>query len=381
MLKKCCIKVLKIVFKKLPVKKNKIILSNFFAQGYGDNPKYITEELLRRNKNIKIIWLLNNTDVELDNRIEKVKYPSVRAIYEYSTSKIIVQNIRNFHLNKKRKNQIYIQTWHGGGAFKFVEGDAYNKLSSDYVKEAQYDGLITDAIIAESQYATKMFKRAFWLNKKTEILEYGSPNYDVLIENKNNEKKIKELKEKYNYINDYTVLYAPTFRDNNSTEGYLTKFDNIIKSFQKITNKNVKIIVRFHPNVNDKDININYNNQIIKSSVQDDVKDLALICDSIISDYSSVMYDFLLLDKPVFRYVYDLEKYKKMRGLPDEINDYPFITANNLDMLCDLVSKFNMDNYIVELKKYKLENENFNKGDASYKTVDWILSKMNNKKI
>lgn len=377
MIKRVIKGIIKIICRCLPINKKKIIFSNFFAQGYNDNPKYITEELLRRNCDYKLVWILNDTSIELDERIIKVKYPSIRAIYEYSTSKMIVQNIRNFHINKKRKNQIYLQTWHGAGAFKKVEGQSENKLSQHYINEAKYDGLITDGIIADNSYSYNLFKKYFWLNDKAEILKTGSPSYDYIITNKNNIELINSLKNKYNIKDELVVLYAPTFRDDNSTTGYIKNFDTIIKSFNEISKRNIKIIVRFHPNVQKLDLGIKYNNQIVKSDTTQDIKELSLISDFLISDYSSVMYDFLLLDKPVFRYVNDIEDYRKMRGLPDEFFEYPFSLNQSIDDLNNSIKKMDLKEYYKELNIYNKSNNKYNDGTASSKIAEWINSKIN----
>ncbi len=375
--KKIIYKLSKYVFRLFPVDKNKIIFINFIAQGYADNPKYITEELLKRNTNKKIIWVLQDTTIELNSNIIKVKYPSIRSIYEYSTSRIIVQNVRGFHLNKKKKNQFYFQTWHGSGAGKLVEGQIENKLTKSYVKEAKYDGKISDLIITDSDYQYNQIKNYFWLNENCNILKSGLPIYDNLINNNNASYK-NHLRKKY-MIDDNTfcILYAPTFRDNGDVSCYITNFDNIIDEFKKVTNRNVKVLVKFHPNVNQKLVNLSTNNNVIVFDNSSDIKELDLISDYLISDYSGVLYDFILLNKNGVIYAPDFLEYEKSRGFPKEFFEYPFERVTDFKDLLKVIKNYNVANFNNRITNYKKNNRIYNYGNSSKTVVDYLIKIMN----
>ena len=117
----------------LPIKRNKIVVSSYYGRGYGDNPKYIIDRLIARNVNLKIVWLVKN-DKELDSlppNIVPCKINSFSSIFHLSTARVWIDNCRK-NARVKRRNQTYIQTWHGF-AFKRIEKDAENSLSSQYV--------------------------------------------------------------------------------------------------------------------------------------------------------------------------------------------------------------------------------------------------------
>ena len=111
-----------ILFNLLPVSDDKIVFSNFDGRGYGCNPKYITEELLKRNANLEIVWLSNANRDFFPSKVKVVKWGSVRALYEWSTASVIVNNVRMGryfdHGFIKKSSQIYIQTWHGSMGIK-----------------------------------------------------------------------------------------------------------------------------------------------------------------------------------------------------------------------------------------------------------------------
>ena len=108
-----------IAWAKMPIDNNKIVVDNFLGKGFGDNPKYIIESLHLTNPNVKIVWLLKDMTQIMPPYIKKVKYASLNALYEYETARIWIDNVRNsVHPFTKKKNQYYLQTWHGTLPFK-----------------------------------------------------------------------------------------------------------------------------------------------------------------------------------------------------------------------------------------------------------------------
>ena len=111
-----------------PIQKNKVIFDNFNGCGYGGNPKYIAEEL-RRRKGFEIVWLVKNHNAasSVPSDITSVNKYSISALLAIATSKVWVSNIRYGKLLNKRKNQVYLQTWHGSFSIKKVEKDVERK--------------------------------------------------------------------------------------------------------------------------------------------------------------------------------------------------------------------------------------------------------------
>ena len=124
------------IFSILPIKQNKIVFTSFGGKYYNDAPRIISEAL--KNDEVQKVWIAK-PNVELPDNIKKVSPSSIRAIYELETAKIWVDNSRKYEWAKKRNNQYYIQTWHGGVALKKVEADALESLSEYYIKRAKKD--------------------------------------------------------------------------------------------------------------------------------------------------------------------------------------------------------------------------------------------------
>jgi CDP-glycerol glycerophosphotransferase len=102
------------LFRIFPIHKNKIFIQNFNGKGYGDNPKYIVEEILRRRFDYVLVWAVRpKFSHNFPQAVKTVPYKRIRAIYEEVTAKIWIDNCRKQLYVRKRKGQYYIQTWHG----------------------------------------------------------------------------------------------------------------------------------------------------------------------------------------------------------------------------------------------------------------------------
>lgn len=374
--------ILKRIFFVFPVKKNKILFDNFGGKGFGDNPKYIAECLIKRNsRNFEIVWLIDNLmplkeKQSFPKEIRLVNIDSIKGLYERATAKIWVDNIRNNHVIKKKREQFYLQAWHGPFGPKYVEKDAEMKLPKEYIKAAKYDGRIADSIIVDSMLQEIQFKNAFWLSDQCELLRIGLPRNDYLVNSSGNKKLKENVRKKIKLKSDiYYILYAPTFRDDFSLEGYITNFDEIINAYEHITKKQCAVIVRLHPNVRFQENFINFNNKIINGTLYPDIQELAIASDCVISDYSSSIFDFALINKPAFICALDIDHYKSTRGLMDVFYEFPFSIAYTEQQLVENILNFDKDSYNTKVNAYLKKYPIYDKGDASEKVVDWIVNR------
>ena len=382
MIKSLLRKLLYFITNILPVNQKKIFVNNFNGSGYGENPKYIVEEILNRNENFLIYWNINkNTNSEFPKKIKLVNRFSICYFYHLATSKIIINNTRNFMGLEKKVDQIYLQTWHGSVALKFVEKQAINGLNSVYIKDAKHDGKITDAIISANSLQTNQFKHNFWLNNKTQILEFGLPRNDVLLRNKNNYILIKNIKNKIKLFDEEKIiLYAPTFRDDLSVDCYDLDFKEILKTFNDSFNKKHKILIRLHPNVAESNTIFKFDEEIVNVTYYPDIQELLLISDYLITDYSSTLFDFINLNKPVFLVTLDIEKYKNERGLVDDYFNLPFSNSHSNSEFINVIKNFNIDEYNKKIYLYVSNSKfiQYDDGFASKKVVDWLMLKLKN---
>ena len=299
-----------------PIKKNKIVMESFGGKNFSDNPKMIALEIVREGKPWDVVWLSNKKPDDLPDEIRWVKYGTIKALYEWGTARVWIDNIRHQVRPIKRRKQYYIQTWHGSFSLKCLEKDCEDKLDKDYVKSAKKDGRITDAIVSSCKFYDDIYSSSFWLNDSAEILKTGSPRNDVLFQLRNNHSINERVRANFKLCkDDFLVLYAPTFRDDHSIDGYIQSFDPIVKAFEENLNRDCRVLIRMHPNVSDQASVFQLSQKIIDVSSYPDAQELALASDCVISDYSSIIFDYMFLQKPVFICALDIKKYNETRGL------------------------------------------------------------------
>jgi CDP-glycerol glycerophosphotransferase len=359
------------IFVKLPIKKNKIIISNFYGKGYGDNPKYIAEEIIKQNLDYDIVWILKKDLIGkamIPSPIRTVKSNSIRHLYELATAKVWIDNVRKTIYTSKRKKQYYIQTWHGVVALKQIEKDLENQLPPNYIDIAKNDSKMIDLLLSNSKIHTNLFRRAYWY--AGEILEIGSPRCEILVNSQDITEKV------LNYFNinrkQRILLYAPTFRENLNTDVYNVDFERLIKTLEKKYGGEWIVLVRLHPVMSTKTNSLEYNSKILNATDYEDMNELLSVSDILITDYSSSMFEFSITKKPIFLYAPDIAEYIEERNFYFAIPSLPYPLAENNDQLQKVIEGHNNEKYLTELNNFLMEIGIFDPKGASAKIVKII---------
>lgn len=352
-----------ILFRIYPISRNKIVVNNHNGQGYGDNAKYIVNELLKSDNDYDIVWFVKN-DIEKDfpKNIRTVKVGSLRSIYERTTAKVWLENNRVNQFLFKRKRQFYIQLWHGGLGLKKIAADAPNGLSKRTMRFAKRDARMADLYVSNSQHLSDIYRRAFWY--EGEILECGYPKNDILFSDKRCFKE--KIRSCYHLpSNSKIALYAPTFRDGNSTSAYDIDIDLLRSSLEKYTSREWVIMVRLHPNTDPNTVTHLLKNNIIDASSYPDMQEVVLSVDMLITDYSSCMFDSAQAEIATFIYASDAKDYIDERGFYFSLEELPFSVARDTKELVSNILAFNSEIYERELKYFYRRVGLFDKGEAS----------------
>ncbi len=326
----------KIVFRILPLKNNKVIFNNFNGRGYGCNPKYIAEELISRSSGYDFVWIADSCEKSLPSCFRTVSYGGIKQLYETATAKVIITNVKNDLFFIKRKNQFMIQTWHGSYSSKKVEGQALDKLPKEYLKESRKNSKQCDIFISNSKALSKYYRDAFWC--ECEIFECGFPRNDIFFKDITPIKK--QVKKKLSLSDDTKlVLYAPTFRDDGSTDCYSLDVMRVIGALSK-GGEDWRLIIRLHPNVAESADIFAYTDKIINGSVYPDMQELLIASDILITDYSSTVFDFAVMRKPSYIFAPDYEEYSELRGLSDDFLKMPYRVCRTNDEIIDELSDY-----------------------------------------
>ena len=174
-----------------PVKKNRILFSCYEGNQFSCNPKYIFLALRKEFGNkYEYIWILNNEikDPALD-QIKKAKFLTVKYFYYICTSAVYINNVFFEPFVPKRKSQLFINTWHGGGAYKGNSDERQNSVVMK-IKDKMRDS-ITDYYISSCEAFSKSWSHEFNI-RYNKFLPIGLPRNDILITDTDNVKKIKK---------------------------------------------------------------------------------------------------------------------------------------------------------------------------------------------
>mgnify|MGYP003373049143 CR=1 FL=1 len=304
------------LFKIFPLNKNLILFMEGSYNSFNGNCRAIYEKL-KENKNYKFVLLVKNKKqvIDLPNLMIS-RYYSPKTFYYLATAKYCFFTTEAYKAFFKRKNQLFINLWHGAGAFKkFGMSCKYNK----YIQK--YNGNIVDMVSISSDKINNFYQEALGARKE-KIKNLGIPRADIFF--KEDEKlKVKEIFfNKYPELkkNKKIIMYAPTFRDNDKGNFKLKLDVNLMK--EKLEKLGYVLFLRLHPSIKKDDISVD-NIFSYDFSKYEQVSDLLIVSDILISDYSSIIFEFSIMKKPILFYSYDVEEYIKDRGF--YYNYYEFI--------------------------------------------------------
>lgn len=321
---------------------------------FADNPKYLFLHVVKNEKGFNPVWITNDTTVikELnDVGYKAIKRDSFKAFLYAMRAKYyffshFIEDIFYF----KRRKTIAINLWHGSPlkkmGFDSVVDLKWLKKRQKLKIKIPYE--IWDYLIVAHEKWAPYFESSMKISRN-KILPLGLPRNDILWEVKFNHKKFLEIKRNVFdalSIKDVTkkvILYAPTFRDDSVLSRRLIReINKIIKKMEKILDNTEYIfLIRLHPfDAKKVDEIISKSKIIFNTSSYDDLYELLAITDIFISDYSSSIFDFTILGKPIVLYQFDLEEYKKLRGgLYNTLTENCFIIVNNDVKLISILEK------------------------------------------
>ena len=376
------------LFRIFPVKKNKIVFTTFEGDGgYCCNPRYVAEELLRRDKGYDMIWLVNNMEKKFPAGIRKVSNTFWKRAYHLVTAKVWVDNTRKAYGTAKRKGQLYIQTWHAAIEFKSVggfRGKLFPKIA--YLVSA-YDSKLADYVTSNSEWCTRLYPKM--LLYKGEILKTGSPRCDIFFTRR--KEVYQEIRGRYSVPQDAKiVMFAPTFRGGSQkgkrqvfAKETTLDFELLVKTLQEKFGGNWYVFLRLHPQLSAqfKDMPLrNRVEQMVDVSQGDDMSELLAASDVLVTDYSSSPFDAINIYIPVFLYADDLEEYIADRGkLMWKIEELPFSVAETNEQLRQNILQFDEEEYRKKIDAFSKEQGVLEDGHASERVADVIEKDMKRK--
>lgn len=368
---------------------NKTVM--FFAfkgKSYSCSPKAIYKYMLssEKYKDFKYIWAFNEPEkyeyLEDNKNTKIIKYGGKEYIKCLATAKYWVFNYRIEDHIYPKKDQIYVQCWHGTPLKKLgydLKG-THNAMNSETEIHSKYkiDAKKFKYLLSPSKFASEKFTSAWNLkeiNKEDAIIEQGYPRNDFLYTFKDED--IAKIKQDLNLPEGKKViLYAPTWRDDQhqSGVGYTYKTEVDFDLLQEKLQDDYIILFRAHYLVANSFDFDKYKGFIYNVSDVDDINYLYIVADLLITDYSSVFFDYANLKRPMIFHMYDFEKYKDdLRGFYMDISELPGKITKTEQELLEAITE--TDNFKYE-EKYRMFNEKYNyldDGEASKRVVGIVI--------
>lgn len=332
-----------------------VFFQSFNGTNFQGNPYYIyryifSDEKYKQYKLViahKVPFQLKsylNKQGLFDDRVKIVELDSDEYIYFLSHSKYLVNNV-TFNINFiKKSKQVYLNTWHGTPLKtlgRSVAGDPFA------LNNGQRNFLMCDYLIAPNELTKRVYEEEYIVHDimKGELVLGGYPRNSVFFDQDSRGK----IKEKYGLTQCKSILYMPTWR---GTACGVDDVDQVteIERLAKDLGSEYKVFVKFHPAMQKA-------NQEFKHcyNMPDDIEVYEFLnaVDILITDYSSVFFDFANAGSRIVLYQYDKEEYFSSRGVYSEVEDnLPFDTAYNYDELLEYIKNPKVTEYSEFIDKF-----------------------------
>ena len=364
------------LFRVFPLQK-KVSFISFSGRQYSDSPRRISELLWKEHPEIKQVWAFNEPEkfgFLREKGIEVVKYKSLRYLYHVMTSKVYVDNAEFWSILKFRREQMVLETWHGGGAYKKVGGHRIDVNEREQRHAVEKMNKITLFLSSSRAFTDFVIRDAY--RYRGEVLECGLPRNDDLC--RPDPATADRVRRTFDIPAGASVLlYAPTFRNSHSLDLYDVDFSRLKKALETRFGGEWVILLRMHYYMANKAMGSN-ETYLRNATDYPDMQELLLASDVLLTDYSSCMWDFSLMEKPCFLYARDIAEYRGERDFYTPIESWPFPLAADNDELERTIAAFDPDAYRTAVKAHHETLGSTESGTATNQCVERIAAFLKN---
>lgn len=291
-----------------------VLFVSFMGKSFNDSPKVLFDYMQKNEqyKKYRCVWAFEHPEKYSELETVKIDTPAYFKMALKAKYWITNTNIER-GLKFKKKDQVYLNTWHGI-ALKYIGNDCPGR------KDYNFDTV--DYLTVSGEYDEKVFKTAFNA-KESSYLRCGMPRNEELW-NATEENKI-ELRKKLNIPEDKKViLYAPTWRESvDGGKSYSIKPPIHFDKWEEALGEEYIVLFRAH-HLTTRVLGVEYNDFVRDASSYPFVNDLMIASDILITDYSAIAFDYSILCRPIFCYAYDYDGYLSERGTYFNIDErYP----------------------------------------------------------
>ncbi|MFE3881146.1 CDP-glycerol glycerophosphotransferase family protein [Kitasatospora sp. NPDC059146] len=292
-----------------------VLYDVFGGRGYADSPRAVHAELVRRGEPLEHLWVVDDGQAELPPGVVPIRIWSPQWYRALATCRYLVGNTHFPDFLERREGQVVVQTWHGS-LLKRIAHDVDNPWLADhgYLEALDRETPQWSLLLSPSPFATPILQRAFRYDG--EVLESGYPRGDVLA--RSEPRAAAAVRRRLGIPEGKrVVLYAPTWREDQQRgdgDGFRLDLRLDLDHARRLLGEDHVLLVRPHSHVRDPLPGAG-DGFLFDCGDFPDPQDLLLIADVLVTDYSSIMFDFAITGRPVYFFTYDLEHYRDtLRG-------------------------------------------------------------------
>lgn len=366
------------ICKQVPMKHKVVMVSSF-----GENHEELYKELSLRDENISFVFVnkkrvkgkeLTRKNGELFHLDIRSPFQIIPILYHISTAKLVFVDDYFLFLGGMnfREGTVCIQTWHAVGAVKKFGIEAFSNMQRSTMAINRFNRVYKkfDKIVVGSDKMANIFKQMFHINEDR-FIKTGVPRTDIFFNRKQIDKITDNFFDKHVHLkNKKVILYAPTYRDDELSEfSFKLDLEEWIPWLEK---ENAVLLLRLHPAISHRLDNIGKNGSIYDFTDFEDVNHLLLITDTLITDYSSLPFEFVLAGgERIIYYCYDHDEYKKHVGFSiDYINEMKGCFVYRHEDLLSVTqdNEWNINNS----SEFNYTWNQYSNGHSSKKLVDYL---------
>jgi CDP-glycerol glycerophosphotransferase len=362
----------------LPVRRGTVVFESHLGRQYSDSPRAIHEEMRRRGLPVTAIWSYAGDRPEgFPQDAELVRRWSWRYLRALAQAEFWIDN-QGYPLKlDKRPETTYIQTWHGSALKRMgFDEPGYRMLSEP--EQAAYQRSLDrfDHFVVRGEHDVRTLARAYRIPDE-KLLRTGYPRNDALVrarETATPDPDAMPLAERLGISRDRpVVLYAPTFRAHPGGRVREFEFPFDVDRFADRFGGELTLLVRPHY-FNRIALPPSVAGRVIDVTGEPDITPLLLLADAVVTDYSSLMFDYALLQRPMVFFAYDWEEYSQdARGTYfDLLAEAPGPVARTEDELFAALTDLPgvRVRYATRLKEFADRYGEYDRGDAAARIVD-----------
>ncbi len=358
----------------VPLRKNRIMFYAHNRKGYVCNPKYLLSHILQREPGrYELFWVSCFPDsCEPMDGVTVVARRSFAYFFVFIRTKYFITNDMVDENLVKKKGQVFISTWHGGGAYKKVgiETSGENAEISKYFGR-WYRRL--DHFVSSCRVCTELYSEAFGLDKN-KFWEIGTPRNDLLFKNQPPVRQ-KVLNHYHLPVETKLLLFAPSFKQEESAEwtAAADEWAEVIRGLDQMETDGTAWAVLYRTHYFRTAPEMPENSRMLNGNDHYDMQELLCAADILITDFSSSIWDFSLMGKPVFLLGRELREYEQNdRGFFITPDKWPYMRVDEVTEIPSLLSNIDMDELRDAYEEHFDYMGSFETGNACQQFMDLL---------